>query len=65
MRVLRTKQLVPRAVIDTMDQRIQQVEQRLEDLIERFDMMVVDTNKDRDIDGRQPGARDAYDNLIN
>ena len=59
------EQFVPRTIFDAMDQRVRRIEGRLEDLIERFDAMAVETNRDRDIGGRRSVVRDAYGGPIN
>ena len=47
-----TDQLVPRAAVDAMYQRLRQVEQFVETLIDQFDAMDVGINRVKIIDGR-------------
>ena len=56
-----TKQLVSRAVLDTMDQGFRREERRFDDLI----VMGHNTNIYRNIDRRRPRAADAYGDSIN
>ena len=57
--------MVPRMLVDVIDQRLQRVEQLVEDLIGRFDAMEVDANRGRIDVGRRHGIREDYGGLIN
>ena len=65
MGVCGTNQIVPRTVVDAMDQRLRWVEQLVEDLIGHYDTMAINTNKDRIKDGGRRGLREEYGYPIN
>lgn len=56
---LRTEVQAQRAVLDTMDQRLRRFEQRFDDLVDRFDAMGTNTNRDGDAGGVRPRAEPA------
>ena len=62
---LRTEVQAQRAVLDTMDQRFRRFEQRFDDLVERFDAMGTNTNRDGDAGGVRPRAEHALGVPIN
>ena len=57
--------MVPRMLVDVIDQRLQRVEQLVEDLIGRFDAMEVDANRGRIDVGRRHEIREEYGGPIN
>ena len=59
------KQMVPRTLVNAIDQRLRWVEQLVEDLIGRFDAMEVDANRGRIDVGRRHGIREEYGGPIN
>ena len=65
MEALRTEVQAQRAVLDTMDQRLRHFEQRFDDLVECFDAMGTNTNRDRDAGGVRPRADPALGVLVN
>ena len=65
MEALRTEVQAQRAVLDTMDQRLRLFEQCFDDLVERFDAMGTNTNRDGDAGGVRPRVEPTLSVLVN